>query len=190
MKLGSHNSWSYLKPKHWWLAPFNFIAKCQDVDIYEQHEIYGVECFDLRVRFNKYGDVQLCHGFMTYKTNGIELGRNLSYINSIKGEVRVILDTRTFHQYNSSYPYFRQFCAALIYAYPDIKFWCGRNLYDWEVDYNFKYNPTCKEDYASVSDNKWINQFYPYPYAKKYNHKILSKKHKEDILLIDFVNIK
>lgn len=190
MKLGSHNSWSYLKPKYWWLSPFNFIAKCQNISIYDQHKIYGVECFDLRVRFDKHGNVQLCHGFMTYKTDGIELGRNLSYINSVKGEVRVILDTRTFYQHNHSYPYFRQFCADLVYAYPDIKFWCGKNLYNWQVDFHFVYNPTCKEDYASVSKNKWINQFYPLPYAKQYNHEILSKEYKEDILLIDFVNIK
>nr|DAH01868.1 MAG TPA: hypothetical protein [Crassvirales sp.] len=29
MKLGTHNSMSYLKPKRWWMRPFHFIAKCQ-----------------------------------------------------------------------------------------------------------------------------------------------------------------
>ena len=189
MKLGSHNSWSYLKPKHWWLSPFNFIAKCQEFSIYEQHRLYGVTCFDLHIKFDRLGKLQVCHGFMTYKIDELELLSQLSYINYIKGEVRVILDTRTFYQHNHSYPYFREFCSSLNYQYPDIKFWCGRNLYNWEVDYKFNYNPTCKEDYASVSSNKKINQFYPYAYAKQYNHEILSKKYKEDILLIDFVNI-
>ena len=190
MKLGSHNSWSYLKPKHWLLIPFNFIAKCQEVNIYEQHGKYGVTCFDLHVRFDKYGKLQVCHGFMVYKIDELELFANLAYINQIKGKVRILLDTRTFYQHNHSFPYFRQFCADLIYKYPNIDFWCGRNLYNWEVDYKFKYNPTCKEDYASVSTNKWINQFYPYAYAKQYNLEILNEQYKEDILLIDFVNIK
>ena len=190
MKLGSHNSWSYLKPKHWWLSPFNFIAKCQNVNIQKQHEIYGVSCFDLHIRFSQYGDLKVCHGFITYDIDGIQLSKDLSYINKIKGIVRVILDTRTKLDYERSYPYFREFCTNLIYAYKNITFWCGRNLYNWEIDYRFNSELTCKEDYASVSKNKWINQFYPLAYAKKYNKEILSKKYKEDILLIDFVNIK
>lgn len=190
MILGSHNSWSYLKPKHWWLIPFNFIAKCQEVDIREQHELYKVNCFDLRIKFDKYGHVQVCHGLMTYKIDISELYKDLSYINSIEGEIRIILDTRTYYEYNHSYPFFRKFCADIVYEYPHIKFWCGRNLYNWEIDYKFNYNPTCKEDYASVSTNKKIYQFYPLPYAKQYNHEILNKEYKEDILLIDFVNIK
>ena len=54
MILGSHNSWSYLPPKHWWMWPIHFMAKCQRVDIREQYEKYGVRCFDLRVRWKKW----------------------------------------------------------------------------------------------------------------------------------------
>ena len=65
MIVGSHNSWSYLPSKKWWMAPFKFMAKCQDLNIIEQYEI-GVRCFDLRVRFNKKGEFILGHGFMQY----------------------------------------------------------------------------------------------------------------------------
>lgn len=35
IKLGSHNSMSYLKPKNLLMWPFKFMAKCQKVDITE-----------------------------------------------------------------------------------------------------------------------------------------------------------
>ena len=38
MILQAHNSWSYLKPKVWWLRPFAFMARCQSKDIFEQYE--------------------------------------------------------------------------------------------------------------------------------------------------------
>jgi len=48
MILGSHNSWSYLPPKKWYMKPFRFTAQCQDWDIKTQYE-HGVRCFDLRL---------------------------------------------------------------------------------------------------------------------------------------------
>ena len=41
MIIGSHNSWSYLPPKHWWMRPFAFMARCQSCDIQAQYEKYG-----------------------------------------------------------------------------------------------------------------------------------------------------
>ena len=66
MILGSHNSWSYLPPRRWWMRPIAFMAKCQRVDIRTQYERYGVRCFDLRVRFNKYGLGIVAHGIVEY----------------------------------------------------------------------------------------------------------------------------
>ena len=47
MILGSHNSWTYLSPKKWWMKALAFTAKCQKYDIktakkhLEKFEIYG-----------------------------------------------------------------------------------------------------------------------------------------------------
>ena len=52
MILGSHNSWSYLTPRKWWMKLFRFVAQCQDYDIKTQYEQFGVRCFDLRLKFD------------------------------------------------------------------------------------------------------------------------------------------
>ena len=69
MILGSHNSWSYLPPKHWWMWPFHFMAKCQRVDIREQYEKYGVKVIvDIvanhmgNIKGYKIGDVETVMG--------------------------------------------------------------------------------------------------------------------------------
>jgi hypothetical protein len=50
--------------------------------------------------------------------------------------------------------------------------------------------PTCEENYSSVMPPKWLDDWFPWLYAKLNNRKILSKGTDKDILLIDFVNIK
>ena len=60
--------------------------------------------------------------------------------------------------------------------------------FDWEVDYRFDNNPTCEENYASVSC-KWL-AWWPWLYARVMNHKIRRKGSNSDILLVDYVNIK
>ena len=66
MILGSHNSWTYLTPKKWWMKLISFTAKCQDYHIYDQYYRYGVRCFDLRVRFNSDGKAIISHGIIEY----------------------------------------------------------------------------------------------------------------------------
>ena len=74
--------------------------------------------------------------------------------------------------------------------YPNIIWWCGRNLYNWEFDYDFGTEPSCHEDYSSVSKPKLIDDWWPWLYAKRKNKEILEKGTDKEILLIDFVNIK
>ena len=95
MILGSHNSWSYARPKKWWMKLLRFTAKCQDVDIRGQYEDYGVRCFDLRIR-EKDGRFIIAHGLIEYSITLGELQENLRYLNK-KGDacVRLILEIRT-----------------------------------------------------------------------------------------------
>ena len=52
MVLGSHNAWSYLPARKWWMKMLAFTAKCQKYDIQTQYEKYNSRCFDLRLTFD------------------------------------------------------------------------------------------------------------------------------------------
>lgn len=191
MILGSHNSWSYLKPKHWWLRPFAFMAKCQSVDIRQQYLKYNVRCFDLRVSIN-HGNLSIAHGFMKYDYSESELMDWLLWLNA-RGDcvVRVLHEVR--NKKNSTpenIESFRKFCAKIVRMCPNVKFWCGKNLYTWDYDYEFDYRPSCKEMYSSVSSPKLLDDWFPWLYARLKNSFIRKMDIEEDILLIDFVNIK
>lgn len=190
MILGSHNSWSYLPPKHWWMWPFYFMAKCQRVDIREQYEKYGVRCFDLRVRWKKW-KMQVAHGLVVYDISEQQLKDDLAFLND-KGDcfVRIIHEVRTKKQYEKSVEFFRSFCYVSVSEYPNIKFWCGRNLCDWTCDYSFRCHPTCDEKYSSVCYPRIIDDWWPWLYAVIRNKGNLAKGTKDDILLIDFIDIR
>ena len=190
--LGSHNSWTYLKPKKWWLHPFKFMSKCQSVDIKTQYEKYGVRCFDLRVRFKKTDGLILAHGMMEYNYRWFDLAKDLQYINSKKDcYVRVLHEVRNEKEYTIfSKETFVDFCKHISSNFKNIKFWCGKNLYNWEYDYNFGNEPSCEENYSSVKAPKFIDDWCPWLYAKLKNKKIIKNGSDKDILLIDFVNIR
>lgn len=199
--LGSHNSWSYLPPKHWWLRPFTFMARCQSADIKTQYEKYGVRCFDLRILYDSHGQSYIAHGFMKYKYSYGDLLDDLQWLNDKRDcYIRVLHEARRKSQYtNQSRTLFRSYCLFFVTKYQNIHWWCGRNLYNWEYDYDFTVptnsvggfpEPTCEENYSSVMPPKWLDDWFPWLYAKLNNRKILSKGTDKDILLIDFVNIK
>lgn len=188
MILGSHNSWSYLPPKKWWMKPLRFTAQCQDWDIKTQYE-HGVRCFDLRLQYD--GDtLRVVHGLMIYKITKDQLKKDLEWLNS-KGDVyvRMVHDARTSSLYTQrAVQNFRNDCAEFVQDYPSITFWYGVNLYNNSHDYTFDNdNISCTERYSSVVLPK-IDDLYPRCYAKKNNKKIYAEGTDADILLIDFVN--
>lgn len=193
MVLGSHNSWSYLRSKKWWMAPFTFMAKCQSVDIRTQYSEYGVRCFDVRVRFDDQGQLILAHGFMQYKYTKEDIMRDLRFLDGCGNcFIRILHEARNKQQYTEdSKRYFKAFCQELEETFKSIHFWCGRNLYDWQYDYNFKgLEPSCEERYSSVTKPYLIDDWFPWIYAKLNNQEIIKEGTEKAILLIDFVNIR
>ena len=190
MILGSHNSWSYLPVKWWWLRPFRFMARCQRIDIRRQYEM-GVRCFDLRIRSDNDGALMVAHGSFVYDITLFGLMGDLAFLNKKKDVmVRVIHEVRTRKQYTErARVLFADTCQFLINEYQDIRFWCGRNLYNWQRDFDFIRDPSCEERYASVSPPKLVDDWWPYIYAKKHNHEIREHGTNKDVLLIDFVDI-
>lgn len=190
MILGTHNSWTYLKPRKWWMYLLRFAARCQDKSIYEQYEKYGVRCFDLRVRFDG-DDFVMSHGIIKYKITQEELFEYLDWLDK-KGDVwiRYVHELRNEKLYTDErIKQFSEFGKYLENKYTNIKFWYGKNLFNSAVDYECKYSPSNEEFYSSVREPKLIDDWYPRLYALLNNSKIKKNGTDKDILLMDFVNI-
>lgn len=189
MGLASHNSWSYLPPKKWWMRVLGFTSKCQDVDIDEQYEKYGVRCFDLRLKF-KNGEPIVVHNKIEYDITEEQLWDILRWLDH-KGDVaiRVLLDIRNKKDYTQEQrDKFVSTCTKYEKTFPNIKFWGGKNIYNEMAEYVFKYKPSCEGRYASVRPPYLIDDLYPRAYAKKYNKKMIEKGTNKDWLMLDFVN--
>lgn len=189
-QLGSHNSWSYLPVKKWWMKPLRFTAQCQDVNIITQYSDYNVRCFDLRVRFDKHKLI-IAHGIIEYNISEQLFYSTLDLLNRFGDvSIRVVHEIRNKRQHTEErINQFITFCSQLEEKYPNIKFWYGMNLLSKQtIDYKFDYNPSCEEIYSSVCKPKLIDDWYPRWFAKNNNEDILKKGTNKDILLIDFVN--
>ena len=190
MVIGSHNSWSYLPVKRWWMRPIAFMARCQSVDIRKQYEL-GVRCFDLRIRSDKDGALQVAHGCVVYDIGLFSLMGMLSWFDK-RGDVmvRILHEVRNESQYTHNAKFlFADTCGYFVQQYPHIRFWCGRNLYDWQKDYNFGDDPSCEERYSSVCPPKLL-VWWPWLWARLHNMDVREKGTESEILLMDFVDIK
>ncbi len=170
---------------------FNFMTKCQSVDIQTQYNQYNVRCFDLRIKFKHDGQLIVAHNLIEYSIDEPTLLSHLEWLNN-KGDVyvRVIHEIRTEYEHNlKNILMFRQFCTYIQQHYPKLKLWCGRNLANWQIDYQFSCDPSCKELYSSVCSPSIIDDWWPWLYARLHNKKNRQQNYKEDILLVDFVNI-
>lgn len=84
MKLASHNSLSFVKPKKWWEKLINFTSKCQSHDIQTQYT-NGVRLFDIRLRrdwiscYSREYDAIAAHGLVEYRD--IIIPDVLDYLN-------------------------------------------------------------------------------------------------------------
>lgn len=191
MILQSHNSWSYVRPKKWWLRPFHFMAKCQNVPIVSQFFGYDVKAYDLRIRFDEKGQPVVAHGFFVFDLSYEDLCEDLDFLNDKHCTVRILHEVRSKKQYTEeSINRFRAFCSVMQNKYPNITFYCGRNLYNWEIDYEFGNEPSETSYYSSVTKPYLLDDWWPWWYAKFHNKKNLKKSVDTDILAIDFVDIR
>lgn len=197
MNIGSHNSWTFLRPKKWWMRLLAFTARCQRHNIIVQYKDYGVRCFDLRVRYDT-GQFTMAHGIIEYEHTIRDLFDDLWWLDQQAEThndvvyVRVINEIRRNSDYNSFEVHqFRDFCHMLEDKYKNIRFFCGMNLLPSPtIDYFFGPGPTCEELYASVRKPRLIDDWWPWWYARFNNRKNIEKGTDKDILLIDFVDIR
>lgn len=194
---GSHNTFTYLRPKQWWLRPFAFIAKCQSnpVDIQIQN---GVRCLDLRVRTNKDGEIEVPHNAFVYIKGKDRIKKLLYhiYLSIPEGEqvhIRVLHEVRNKKQEKySNKESFENFCLwleSLEEDFPNIKFFGGQRIMDWRQDFVFPREDEIQyvEKHASVAWPKWFH-WWPWLYAKLYNKRIVEEyKNKDVVLFYDFL---
>ena len=200
MNLGSHNSFTYLPIKKWWMRPFAWIAKCQRIDIFSQF-LLGVRLFDIRVRFNKKKEMVICHGLMEYKFSKKDLYYTLGILQ-FYGDVyiRVILETSEPDLDQESGFYF--FCLNLERDFPKIHFFGGNNKTDWYCQnpiYKFN-NPLedIEHKYSSPTTlfeeeknwMKYLDDWCPFIYAKLRNKRNYKQGTTHKWLMMDFVDIK
>lgn len=199
MKLGSHNTFTYLPAKRWWMKIFAITARCQRVDLMEQYEL-GVRLFDLRVRFDKNGAMVICHGLIEYQCQFSRLLLILDEINK-KGDcyMRIVLETAKPDKEQERR--FRNLCSTLSTIFDSIHFFGGNNRADWNCKNPIYQFDTPMQDlddrYSSTTTLfpkgwKWlhyIDDLCPILYAKLHNRRNKEAGTTHDWLFIDFVDI-
>jgi hypothetical protein len=191
MILGSHNSWSYLKPKKWWMKAIAFTAKCQQKSIGQQYNDYGVRCFDLRLRFTNKRHLVVAHGLIEYSITPEQLLDQLSMLNSLGNVcVRVLHEMRKGMSCSlDEILSFQNFCDYIVGIYPNIKFFGGDSSGDGTQHYHFENTYSCEGKHASVTPPKLLDDWLPKVYAKLHNRDSYHEGTSKDILFLDFVDI-
>lgn len=183
MKLGTHNSMTYLKPKKWYMYPFRFMARCQDIDIERQYE-YGVRHFDLRIVFDKDGTPEFRHGMMAYKG---DVYKTISYLNERPEPVYCKFWLELNKDNEEQEKLFAYLCELLEKGNKNIKFYGGQNK-KGKALYRFKNGEPVHVACFSSLQKPVFDDLYPKLYAKRHN-KNAKKNCRKGLLILDFVEI-
>lgn len=185
MKLATHNSLTYLKPKHWWMRLFKFCYQCQDKDIIRQYND-GVRYFDFRFSFNNDRELEIRHKLVPFKYDIFDFVENLKCFNSKHDVIiRVVLEKNSKETDEID---FLNLCKTLEENYLNITFCCGEDVHSKKVVYKFKAGggPQVIEQYGSVRGGI-LGGLWPKRWAKKHNQEIYETyKDTEKYLMIDF----
>lgn len=206
MTLASHNSFSYLPPKHWWMRPFRWMARCQDLNIFQQYK-QGVRIFDIRVWGFKtsFVDYEVCHGHFSFD---VELELALSFLDNLakntKEDIwcRIWLEedkVRSKHKdIDAREQNFINFCYYIQLKFSNIKFIGGKRKFDEKVLFDFGNDVIVIDKYSSTTSYfskydgpgnfttfRYLDDLYPRLYAKKYNKENL-KMYENNTWVRDF----
>lgn len=207
MKLASHNSLSFTKPRKWWEKLINFTAKCQSHDIQTQY-IDGVRLFDIRLRrdwvscYSNDYDAISAHGLIEYKN--IVIADVLDYLNSKSTKedpVYVQLNLENFkYDGDRDYVWFRELFKKCAETYQNLIFCGGYVKHPWHkiidcedptIDQknwefmDFTWQPTMKEKIKRFFVN--LFHFSPKYWAKKNNQEYKSTGTYADFLMLDYI---
>ena len=207
MKLGSHNTMTYLRPKVFWQRLLPFVGRCQSVDYKVQHSL-GAVGYDLRLFWDDDGKLEYRHGFLRFPADNID--EVLSYAESNNIIVRVLLEVRSYNKLLVSNidglrSRFKAYCSDIEKKYPSILFFGGQESGSGEKLYTFKTETSglaIDELHSSVtslfkSNNKFlrmIDDLFPIIYSLIKNEKNISsyrnnKEKDNTYLYVDYIEI-
>jgi hypothetical protein len=207
MKLGSHNTMTYLRPKVFWQRLLPFIGRCQSVDYKVQHSL-GAVGYDLRLFWDSDGQLEYRHGFLRFSADNID--EVLSYAESNNIIVRVLLEVRSYNKglignIDELRSRFKAYCSEIEEKYPSILFFGGQESGSGEKLYTFKSDTgdlAIEELHSSVtslfkSNNKFlrmIDDLFPIIYSLIKNEKNIrayqNNKDKENTYLyVDYIEV-
>ena len=207
MKLGSHNTMTYLRPKVFWQRLLPFVGRCQSVDYKVQHSL-GAVGYDLRLFWDDDGKLEYRHGFLRFPADNID--EVLSYAESNNIIVRVLLEVRSYNKplisnIDELRSRFKAYCSEIEEKYPSILFFGGQESGSGEKLYTFKNdmgNLAIEELHSSVtslfkSHNKFlrmIDDLFPIIYSIIKNEKNIrayqNNKDKENTYLyVDYIEV-
>ena len=199
MKLASHNTFTFLTPRTWWMRLLAFTARCQRVNFDKQLDC-GAQMFDVRVRFKGSGVPIICHGLIEYQEY-LPVTDSLLYLNycckrdDIHYYCRIVLETK--HPDDFQLQSFRALCKAYQDTFQDIVFFGGNDRSDWSCQhpvYDFGTPmPDIDEKHASTTALfprfPRLDDLWPWLYARLFNHRNIQAGTTHEWLMIDFVDI-
>ena len=177
--IGTHNSMSYLPPKHWWQKPINYLfGQCQSTFIYK-----NIKAVDIRLVWNKKHGWEYAHGLVTYGrcANPSSL---ITYFIGVGIKYVILILER-----NGGEEQFMYLCRHLSRMFgSNITFIGGYRKSDWKQLYDFGTNdiPIHQWVGSMADDARWYERFIPRLYAKRMNRKNMENL-KEGINLFDFI---
>jgi len=190
MEIASHNSWSFLPVRQWWLRPFAWMARCQSLNIEQQYYNHHIRHFDLRMRFDKDGNFVACHGLVNYRGN---ITNDLDWLNGKVWKenpisVRILFDFRNGKNTYDEVLY-TEFINYLRVYFPALTILSCRSLPEWEKLADV---PDAEwEEYSASKAKPRLWGLFPWLYAKTHNKKLKTENLKlntqNNPILLDFI---
>lgn len=188
MILATHNSFTYLKPKKWWMRLFRFCYRCQDKTIHQQYND-GVRYFDFRLAFDRNENFEVRHKLVPFKLDFCDFLDIIKMLNSKKDVViRIVLERNKGIKDEER---FKDICDVLEDEYKNITFCCGEDVHSKKVVYKFKAGggPQVIEQYGSVRGGI-LGGLWPRKWAEKHNKELIETyKDSDKFLMIDFYDL-
>lgn len=184
--IGTHNTMSFLPPKHWWQKPINYLfAQCQSTSMaYILNPIAINKAVDIRIVWNKKHGWEYAHGLVKYRCD-ISVPALIDSMLWLDVEYfRLILER------DGGEEEFQHLCRHLSQKYSkcDVTFIGGYRKSDWKQLYDFGTNdiPIHQWVGSMADDARWYERFIPRLYAKRMNRKNMENL-KDGINLFDFI---
>lgn len=198
MKIGSHDTMSYAKPESWWMRPFHFMCKCQSLNIYDQYK-EGVRLFDMRVKWDKKQHCwKFAHGLAMFKTEPVE--EIFSWLNQQDGHVliRLVLEyNKPIKNMSEIEQKFKESCQEWVNKFSNISWFEFVRKYDWKKLFTHENEPRVDIYQATSSTTclfstkwSWLDDWFPWLYAKLQNHDNIVQGTHHEYMLLDFIEIR